>query len=572
MALVLLGLTTLVAPRGVAAPELKRIAVQDFEGVTAPLKVWVVNMPDQNASVKLSSEHPYQGKQSLQLHYHFTGAGQYLGVPLPVKVLAPVHRLRWMVYGDSSGSGYGLYLQDVSGETHKYRNAAAMKVDWKGWKQIEVDLDAPHEHWGGNNNGKLDYPITGITFEVSHDGATPSEGDLFFDALSVDSEKGRLETLGGQVSVLTPPYGAEVKGKTQVTLSAPEFQRLTVTSWKPGGAKGSKATLATVVPDARGQGSFVLPADTLPHGPITVTITGESGEYKDRCYLQLYNKGGISWSEGLPGTPPAAQGMRLAFADDFAKPPSISGTDQKATYYSHKPPNGSQDFSTLPFSDLESPKNPFHQVDTYLRIRADEKRNSAGLLSSLKNDASGIKASVPCYFECRFLGPNAIGTWPAFWLLTDYMTERNQGKSESTQPVDEIDIIEAYGGEGPGSPNAFDLYMVTPHAWNQGEAGKAAETAAYKGLNNPISMKKLGIPSTWYEAFHTYGCKITESETIYYCDNLEVGRHKTLDASKRYPFFFLINLATGGGWPVDLSRYDGRADMYVDYVRVYAGK
>jgi hypothetical protein len=30
-------------------------------------------------------------------------------------------------------------------------------------------------------------------------------------------------------------------------------------------------------------------------------------------------------------------------------------------------------------------------------------------------------------------------------------------------------------------------------------------------------------------------------------------------------------LATGGGWSVDLSRYDGLADMYVDYVRVYGG-
>jgi hypothetical protein len=34
--------------------------------------------------------------------------------------------------------------------------------------------------------------------------------------------------------------------------------------------------------------------------------------------------------------------------------------------------------------------------------------------------------------------------------------------------------------------------------------------------------------------------------------------------------FFLVNLATGGGWPVDLSRYNGLADMYVDYVRVYS--
>jgi hypothetical protein len=54
----------------------------------------------------------------------------------------------------------------------------------------------------------------------------------------------------------------------------------------------------------------------------------------------------------------------------------------------------------------------------------------------------------------------------------------------------------------------------------------------------------------------------------YYCDNIEVGRHATLPLSKKQPLFFMINLATGGGWPVDLSRY-GHADKYVDYVRVY---
>jgi beta-glucanase (GH16 family) len=85
-------------------------------------------------------------------------------------------------------------------------------------------------------------------------------------------------------------------------------------------------------------------------------------------------------------------------------------------------------------------------------------------------------------------------------------------------------------------------------------------------------MNKFGIPSAWFETFHVYGCKITETETIYYCDNVEVGRHATLPLSKHKPFFFLIDLATGGGWPVDLSRYNGLADMYVDYVRVYEEK
>ena len=111
--------------------------------------------------------------------------------------------------------------------------------------------------------------------------------------------------------------------------------------------------------------------------------------------------------------------------------------------------------------------------------------------------------------------------------------------------------------------------MITPHCWNQGEEGKALEKKAFDGMHNPIHMQKAGIPSTWFETFHVYGCKVTETDTIYYCDDIEVGRHATLPVCRQRPLFFMINLATGGGWPVDLSRINGLADMYVDYVRVY---
>ncbi len=388
-------------------------------------------------------------------------------------------------------------------------------------------------------------------------------------SLSVDSEKSAAETLGSHVSVVSPAYCTNIKGDTLITLAAPGFKTLMVKCWKQGGALGADSTAAMVTLDAKGRGSFVFPADSYPHGPITLRITGENGTVKDNCYLQLYNRGGVSWNEGMPkDPPPAAQGMALVFADDFNKPLSISSTDPKATYYDHKPPGGWQDFSTLRFTSFDQPNNPFRQVDTYLRIRANEASKSAGIISSMKNDASGITAKVPCYFECRFIGPNAIGTWPAFWLMTDYMTDQVKGRKV---PCDELDIIEAYGGEGPREPNAFDTYMITPHCWDQGGAGKALEKKAFEAMHNPIRMRKFGLPSAWFETFHTYGCKITETETIYYCDNVEVGRHETFPLSKQHPLFFLINLATGGGWPVDLSRYNGVADMYVDYVRVYGG-
>ena len=571
--LALIALVCRMSPSWGATP----VMVQDYEKVTSPPTVWVVNIPNENASVQWSTEQPHDGKQCLKLHYHFVGTGnfQYLGIPNKVRIQAPVHTLRFWLNGDDSKCSYGVQVSDAVGETHQYskNTGQAGIIDFNGWKEVVINLDSGHETWGGDKNGRLDYPITAITFTVGqpkeNNKTLPIESDLYFDGLSVDSEKSADETLGCQVAVVSPEYGSVVKGETSVTLAAPGFKSVTVKCWKQGDGFGADSTVATVALDAKGNGSFVFPADAYPHGPVTVRISGDNGTVKDNCYLQLYNEGGVSWNEGMPeDPPPAAKGMALVFADDFKGPLSISSTDPKATYYDHKPPGGWQDFSTLRFTSFDQPNNPFSQVDSYLRIRASEKAKSSGLISSMKNDATGITAKAPRYFECRFIGPNAIGTWPAFWLMTDYMTDHLKGIKV---PSDELDIIEAYGGEGHGHPNAFDTYMICPHAWEQGDAGKAIEKKAFDAMHNPIRMRKFGIPSAWFETFHIYGCKITETDTIYYCDNIEVGRHETLPLSRQQPFFFLINLATGGGWPVNLSRCNGQADMYVDYVRVYSG-
>lgn len=563
-------------PAIAAGQPLTPVMVQDFEKASSLPKVWVVNIPDENATVQLSTDHPHEGKQCLKLHYHFLGKGefQYIGIPNKTKIQAPIHKLRFMLYGDNSKCLYGVQVMDAHGETHQYGKATGQGgiVDFKGWKEIVIDLDSRHETWGGDKNGLLDYPLTAITFIIGQpmdEGKLlAAEGDLYFDALSVDSAKSADETLGCQVSVTSPDYCSDVKGETNIAITAPGFKSVTVKCWKQGDGFGTDSTVGEVALDKQGNGDIVFPADKYPHGPITVRISGQNGEVKDNCYLQLYNKGGVSWNEGIPKDPPlAAKGMKLIFEDDFKGPLSISSTDPKATYYDHKPPHGWQDFSAHPFTSRDAPNNPFTQVDSYLRIRASDKKHSSGLISSMKNDGSGIKVSAPCYFECRFIGPNAIGSWPGFWLMTDYMTDYNKLKDKT--PCDELDIIEAYGGEGPGAPNAYDGYMVTPHCWNQGKDGKEIETKVFKDMHNPIRMKKAGIPSSWYEAFHIYGCKVTPTDTIYYCDNIEVGRHATFALSKKQPLFFMINLATGGGWPVDLSRYNGVVDMYIDYVRVY---
>jgi hypothetical protein len=84
----------------------------------------------------------------------------------------------------------------------------------------------------------------------------------------------------------------------------------------------------------------------------------------------------------------------------------------------------------------------------------------------------------------------------------------------------------------------------------------------------------LGGRSTWSTTFHTYGMKITETESTYYFDDLAVFTYPTKGLAKTgQPYWFLINYAIGGisGWHIDAARYGNATDMWVDYVRVYQG-
>jgi hypothetical protein len=172
--------------------KLTKVRVLDYETDETLPKLWGVNQAADNAA-SLTPEAAKTGKQALKLHYHFLDkAGQqYLGLPNPLKVKAPIHKLYLHVKGDNSGCGLGVQVADASGETHQFRGG---KVDFDGWKELSIDLDAGHETWGGDNNRTMDYPITGFTLIISTPGKACA-GDLYFDSIGVDSEKGPNDTL-----------------------------------------------------------------------------------------------------------------------------------------------------------------------------------------------------------------------------------------------------------------------------------------------------------------------------------------------------------------------------------------
>jgi len=375
---------------------------------------------------------------------------------------------------------------------------------------------------------------------------------------------------GQAIRILSPELRSAVRGDVLVEFVAPGMTVARVMCWKQPTEErpdplGHDAVVADVELDAQGRGSFVFPADDFPHGPVHVRIGANNEDRTKRDYreLQLFNLGGVKWNHGIPERdPPQAQGMDLVFADDFDGPLSISKDGLNARYHSHKPGGG--DFSGWPFSDYESELNPFSQTGTWLRIRGSKRadgKSSSGLITPAKADFTGEFFAVPFYTECRFVAQSAPGTWPAFWTLTHTGDGTNQG--------DELDIIEAYGGFGKGNPN-YTGYSTTSHFWRQ----KDEQGNRKKGKSSRHDMLQLGAGSSWSWTFHTYGLKVTEEDTIYYFNDIEVFRHPTNELSKRAHHYFLINYAIGGisGWPIDMKREGNATDMYVDYVRVYSAK
>ena len=392
------------------------------------------------------------------------------------------------------------------------------------------------------------------------------------------------------LKVFAPKHCSNVKGNVTVAFEAKGMTRLLASCWRSGGEWGHDETVADLAVGADGQGEFVFPADRFPNGPLTLRLQATDGRVRqDYFELQLYNLGGDKWRQGVPASdPPAAKGLKLAFSDDFDGPLSISSDGRGARYAAHK--TGGGDFSGWVFSDPKGDCVPFGQQGTFLRIHATKPHGAkgrTGILSSLRADGTGIAVPMPSYFECRFICHSAPGSWGAFWTLTKGPIGMDP-KSPEYEAVkkagcDELDVIECYGGYGPKNPNHGGGYGITTHFWNQErdvrlawsrkKLGDGSKNPDYRPSDRWADALSVGGHSSWSWTFHTYGVLITETETVYYLDDVEMLRHPTGPVSRSQDTWFLINYAIGGssGWPIDLERYGNESDMWVDWVRVYSG-
>ena len=159
------------------------------------------------------------------------------------------------------------------------------------------------------------------------------------------------------------------------------------------------------------------------------------------------------------------------------------------------------------------------------------------------------------YIEARIRVPEGQGFLPAFWMLP------STGQYGSWPESGEIDIMEVVGFQPDATYGT--LHYGDPHEMSQGsyEAG--------------VNL---------YEDYHIYACEWEPESITFYLDGEPF--YQTSDwfsstpagATREWPapfdqnFYIIFNVAVGGDWPGDpdeTTPFDERAQMRVDWVRVY---
>ncbi len=154
-------------------------------------------------------------------------------------------------------------------------------------------------------------------------------------------------------------------------------------------------------------------------------------------------------------------------------------------------------------------------------------------------------------FEARIKIPRGQGIWPAFWMLGADISDVNWPN------CGEIDVMENIGKE-PG----------TVHGTIHGPGYSGSH-----GIGSPFS---LPAGQNFADDFHIYAIEWEGQSIRFFVDDHLYATRTPADLPTRtkwvydHPFFLLLNVAVGGGWPgsPDASSTYPQT-MLVDYVRVY---
>jgi beta-glucanase (GH16 family) len=250
-------------------------------------------------------------------------------------------------------------------------------------------------------------------------------------------------------------------------------------------------------------------------------------------------------------TPPSRANRTLVWSDEFNAPndsPIDSSKwlletggngwgNQELEYYTARPQNAFQQDGNLVIKVLEE---KYTGPDGVTRNYTSARLKTQGKFSQKYGR-----------FEARIKIPYGQGIWPAFWMLGEDIEKKGWPK------CGEIDIMENIGKE-----------PSTVHGTIHGPGYSGG-----KGIGGPF---ELPAGQRFADDFHVFAVEWEPKAIRFYVDDHLYTTRTPADLPQgakwvyKHPFFILLNVAVGGGWPgnPDSSTLFPQT-MLVDYVRVY---
>jgi beta-glucanase (GH16 family) len=244
-------------------------------------------------------------------------------------------------------------------------------------------------------------------------------------------------------------------------------------------------------------------------------------------------------------------GWVLAWSDEFDGP--VGSTPDPAKWVVESGGNG---WGNDELEYYTARSQNVRQENGYLVIEAIKEKFTASdgtehRYTSARLKTQGRFAQRYGRFEARIKVPAARGSWAAFWLLGGNFP------AVGWPACGEIDIMESLGSE----PSTIHSTVHGP-----GYSGQGALTGTYT-----FRGRKVG------DDFHVFAAEWGPQAVRFFVDgqlyqtktpaNLPPGKPWVFD----HPFFVILNLAIGGGWPgspEESTVFPQR--LLVDYVRVYS--
>jgi beta-glucanase (GH16 family) len=250
-------------------------------------------------------------------------------------------------------------------------------------------------------------------------------------------------------------------------------------------------------------------------------------------------------------TPPSRANRTLVWSDEFnaSNDSPIDSSkwlletggngwgNQELEYYTARPQNAFQQDGNLVIKVLEE---KYTGPDGVTRNYTSARLKTQGKFSQKYGR-----------FEARIKIPYGQGIWPAFWMLGEDIEKKGWPK------CGEIDIMENIGKE-----------PSTVHGTIHGPGYSGG-----KGIGGPF---ELPAGQRFADDFHVFAVEWEPKAIRFYVDDHLYTTRTPADLPQgakwvyKHPFFILLNVAVGGGWPgnPDSSTLFPQT-MLVDYVRVY---